>query len=243
MIRAGRIAAALSLLLASAGVAAAGPRAVVELFTSEGCSSCPPADAYLAELAERDDVLALAYHVDYWDYLGWRDTLGRQENTERQRAYAEARGDRRVFTPQMIVNGSRSYVGSRSDQIAEAIAGSALPVPVDVRRTPDATIEIRIGGGREAGHRRTTVRFVRYKHQETVAITRGENAGKRIEYRNVVTSIRTIGMWKGEAVTVNLPAEEVMSGGSDGCAVIVQEDAGAGPGAILGAAELGWPSS
>ncbi len=243
MITAGRILLALGLLATSFSAALAGPKAVVELFTSEGCSSCPPADAFLAELADREDVLALAYHVDYWDYLGWKDTLGRPENTERQREYARVRGDSRVFTPQMIVNGSRSFVGSHRGEVSGAIAGSELPIPVEMRNAPDSTIEIRVGANPTTTRRRTTIRFILYKRQAQVAIQRGENAGKLIDYRNVVTSIRPIGMWKGPAVTVSLPAREVMSGEADGCAVIVQEDTGSGPGAILGAAELDWPQS
>src|SRR5688572_21576788 len=121
-------------LIAPPGQAAADPKAVVELFTSQGCSSCTAADAYFAELAERPDMLALSYHVDYWDYLGWSDTFARPENTERQEAYAKTFGARRIYTPQIVVNGIAPVVGSNRAAVEAAIAQASLPVPVEMRR-------------------------------------------------------------------------------------------------------------
>lgn len=218
--------------------AVAKPKAVVELFTSEGCASCTPADAYLEELAERSDVVALALHVDYWDYLGWRDTLAAPENTECQKAYAEVRGSRRIYTPQMVVNGSADVVGSDRRAVEAAIGAASLPVPVTVRRGKD-TVEIAVGGQPLPGRRPTTIRLVLFSTETEVKITRGENADTTRTYYNAVRAIRPIGMWDGQPVKITLPGNELMANGVDGCAVIVQEDLPNGPGAIIGAASLG----
>ncbi|MHA1189152.1 MAG: DUF1223 domain-containing protein, partial [Alphaproteobacteria bacterium] len=114
---------------ATSGPVSAGPKAVVELFTSQGCSSCPPADKYVGDLVDREDVIALSLPVDYWDYLGWKDTLARPENTRRQYEYANARGDNRVYTPQIIVNGGEHFVGSSRKSVERSIRDSELPVP------------------------------------------------------------------------------------------------------------------
>jgi hypothetical protein len=217
--------------------AMAEPKAVVELFTSQGCSSCKPADAYFAELAERGDVIALTLHVDYWDYLGWRDTFGRPENTERQRQYAKALGTRRIYTPQAIVNGMEQVVGSDRSAVDTAIAGSSLAVPVSISRKRGA-LKIEVGARPLPGSNPTTIRLILYASNATVGITHGENAGSTIEYRNVVRAIRPIGMWDGSPVKITLPEAELTEDGVDGCAVIVQEDHGNGPGAILGAAHI-----
>ena len=226
---------ALGLLPAAA---AAEPRAVVELFTSQGCSSCIPADAYLAELAKRDGVVALSLHVDYWDYLGWRDTLGLPENSERQRAYAEVRGGQRIFTPQITVNGRTDLVGSDAAAVEEAIAKSSLPLPVEMYRGA-GTVEIEVAASPLPHQFPATIRLVLMTTRAEVEIARGENAGTTIAYHNVVREMRPIGMWDGSEVKITLPEDELMGDGVDGCAVIVQEDLPSGPGAILGAANLG----
>jgi hypothetical protein len=217
--------------------AAAEPQAVVELFTSQGCSSCKAADAYLEELVGRPDVLALSFHVDYWDYLGWPDTLAQPENTARQRDYAESLGTRRIYTPQIVVNGMVDAVGSDRQAVETAIAKAALRVPVSLSRE-HGTLVIVVGARPLPGSRPTTIRLVLFASKAEVQITRGENAGSTIVYRNVVRAIRPIGMWDGATVKITLPENELMGDGIDGCAVIVQEDVGAGPGAILGAAQL-----
>jgi hypothetical protein len=218
--------------------AVSAPKAVVELFTSEGCSSCIPAEAYFKELAVRPDVVALALHVDYWDYLGWRDTLSIPENTERQRSYAAVHGSRRVYTPQMIVNGSADFVGSDRKAIDEAIARSVLPVPVRMERG-DGTVEIEVEGGVAPPKSPATIRLVLLRSEAAVAISRGENAGSTMEYYNTVRAMRPIGMWNGQSVKITLPEDELMGNGVDACAIIVQADQPNGPGAILGAAWLG----
>jgi hypothetical protein len=224
-------------LIASAADAAS-PKAVVELFTSQGCSSCKAADDYFGELAARSDVVALSFHVDYWDYLGWRDTLGLPESTLRQKQYAEVHGSRRIYTPQMTINGSTDLVGSDRAGVDAAIAAGSLSVPVSMRRGP-GTVEIEVGEKTVPGRRPTTIRLVLFASEAEVAIARGENAGSTISYYNVVRAIRPIGMWDGQPVKVTLPEAELMGHGVDGCAVIVQEDLPNGPGAIIGAANLG----
>ena len=218
---------------------AAAPKAIVELFTSQGCSSCVAADAFFAELAKRADVVALSLHVDYWDYLGWRDTL---ERPGEYRAAAELRRGARqppVYTPQIVVNGSDDFVGSDRGAIDAAIARSALPVPVTMRHG-DGTVEIEVGGAADAapcGRRRSA--SCSSPRKPRCAIARGENAGSTIDYYNVVRAMRPIGMWDGEAVKITLPEDELMGDGVDACAIIVQEDLPNGPGAIIGAAWLG----
>jgi hypothetical protein len=228
------------LLTASAAQpdAHAKPKAIVELFTSQGCSSCVTADAYFKELVKRPDVVALSLHVDYWDYLGWRDTLSDPANTERQRGYAAVHGSRRVYTPQMVVNGSAHFVGSDRRAIDAALAKSALPVPVSMRKG-NGTIEIEVGR-LETPHRLpSTIRLALLTSESEVAIERGENAGSTIDYYNVVRTIRPVGMWDGQPVKITLPANELMANGVDSCAIIVQEDRTDGLGAIIGAAWLG----
>jgi hypothetical protein len=224
-----------------AGPAQAGPKAVIELFTSQGCSSCPPADVFLGDLKTRDDVIVLSLPVDYWDYLGWKDTFGKPEHSERQYAYSRARGDRRVYTPQIIVNGGDHYVGSHRTAVENAIGDTELPLDVSIK-SEDGAIDITIAGADlRAGH--TTVRFITFTSTAEVAIGRGENNGRTLTYNNVVRSMRPVGMWKGEAMTISLPSEEILGEDINGCAVIVQEDGEGGPGRILGAAAWMRPAS
>jgi hypothetical protein len=219
------------------GPAGAEPKAVVELFTSQGCSSCVAADAYFAELAKRGDVVAISLHVDYWDYLGWKDTLGDAANSERQRDYAEAIGSRR-YTPQMIINGTIDAVGSNRDAVEAAIAESSLAVPVKMWHG-DGTLEIEVGHRPLPHPTPATIRLVLLTSEEKVAIARGENAGATVGYYNIAREMRPIGMWDGDTVKIVLPEDEIMAHGVDACAVLVQEDRHDGPGAILGAAWLG----
>jgi hypothetical protein len=223
--------------IAATTQAGADPKALVELFTSQGCSSCVSADAYFAELAKRDDVVAISLHVDYWDYLGWRDTLGDAAYTARQRDYAEAHGTRRVYTPQIVVSGRDGYVGSDRRSVEAAIAQSSLPVPVTMRHG-DGTVEIEVAARPDTSTNPATIRLVLLTSEAEVAIARGENAGRTIEYYNVVRAMRPIGMWDGDSVKITLPEDEIMAHGVDACAIIVQEDLADGPGAVIGAAML-----
>lgn len=216
------------------------PLGVVELFTSQGCSSCPPADAYLADLARQGDVVALAYHVDYWDYLGWKDNLGSPENTRRQRDYAKTFGS--VYTPQAVINGQRHATGSRRGAIGamlETMADTVDGLTVDVAISESGERVI-IDTGAAAGIAPDAhVILVYFQPKQTVAIARGENRGRTIDYYNAVTAFQTIGMWHGKAERFELPISEVANKGG-ACAVLLQafDDRGR-PGAILGAATMG----
>lgn len=213
-------------------------KAVVELFTSQGCSSCPPADELLAEYADRDDVLALSLPVDYWDYLGWKDTLASPEHTQRQRAYANARGDMQVYTPQVVVNGVKHVVGSDERAIDAAIdsASERLPIPITMTPGTDSTT-VTIGPSNNPDLKKGMIWLALYDEPVTVPIARGENTGRTIVYTNVVRKLRPIAMWTGEEMTVELPTSELVHAGVKRCAVILQTELDEGlPGPILGAA-------
>ena len=168
---------------------------LVELFTSQGCSSCPPADAFLHELAERDDVVALALHVDYWDYIGWKDTFASAEYTKRQRAYAREANRRMIYTPQMVINGLDHVVGNRPMDVNELIQmhrAKEARVALDVAREGN---QVQIAASADQGQGYATVRMVRYTPKATVDIRRGENAGRKISYANVVTEMTVVADW------------------------------------------------
>jgi hypothetical protein len=218
-------------LLAGPGSAQNSP-VVVELFTSQGCSSCPPADAVLAELALRDDVIALALHVDYWDYIGWKDEFAQPKFTQRQQNYANFAGERVVYTPQMMIGGLDSVIGSDAMALMDGIAahGAARPaVRLGLTRHGDVlTISAQAVAQVEGP---LTVQLIRYTPEQTVDIGSGENAGQSIRYVNVVTSWETLSDWDGVApLTIDMALT-----GSDPTVVIVQK---AGPGRIVAAARL-----
>jgi hypothetical protein len=218
---------------------AAQGNAVIELFTSQGCSSCPPADKLLAELAERPGVIALSYSVDYWNYLGWHDTLSSPANSERQREYAQTRGDGRVYTPQVVVDGLTHVNGADETAIDEAIEAASIRladinVPVSMHAEGD-TLVIGLGAAPDSSHTRAaTVWLAIAKEQETVSITRGENRGRNLSYHHPVRELSPVGMWKGEAMTLRLPLKDLKTMGGD-CLVALLQVENAGP--ILGAAE------
>jgi hypothetical protein len=229
--------AAVVVLAASAAVA--GPLAVVELFTSQGCSSCPPADAALRDLARRTDVIALTMPVDYWDYLGWRDTLAKPEFTARQRAYAATRGDRQVFTPQVVVNGKGACIGSDAAALEQLIqAGRPGPgVAVALSETA-GSVAVDIAGatnGAARGHI-GEVWVVSVAKAREVAIERGENRGKTITYANVARGISRIGEWRGAPLRLEVPLATA-KGDGDGYVVLLQAPDGEKLGPILGAAK------
>jgi hypothetical protein len=232
-----------SLLMATVS-ATGGTRSVIELFTSQGCSSCPPADALLAEYADSEDVLALSFNVDYWDMLGWKDTLASHDNTERQRNYSLARGDGQVYTPQMVIDGRTHVVGSNRDAIDAALKDSAnsLTVPISLSLEGDS-LSVEIGAAAATDLPHATLWLVMYDRSVTVPIERGENSGKTITYSNVVRKLRPIAMWKGEPMSVDLPKSEIKHAKVGSCAVLLQAESEGGlPGPILGAATIkaGW---
>ena len=232
-------AAALAFVIAlpvAAGELKQGPRAVLELFTSQGCSSCPPADALLTEMSGRDDVIALAYHVDYWDYIGWADTFGSPSHSDRQRDYATAWGSSRIFTPQLIVNGRDGVVASRRGEVEQALAGAALEVPVEVSVRGDM---LKVNVPPAAGAPEAVIYLVSFIDEAQVAIERGENTGKTIAYSQIVTNRQILGMWEPTAgAKMKLPMADVIVAPANGAAILVQEDRGGLPGRILGAASF-----
>lgn len=229
-------AAALAVLPAAAGEIRINPKAVVELFTSQGCSSCPKADAKFAQLQGREDVIALAWHVDYWDYIGWPDTFGAAENSDRQRAYAESWGSSRIFTPQLIVNGTKGVVGSRETDVEGALAEARLDLPVHLELKGDM---LKVSVAAKPGAGAAVVWLVTYRDHASVMIERGENAGKTIDYTQIVTGKQMLGAWEGgEGTTLKLPLSELSANGSNGAVILVQSDKEGLPGPILGAASI-----
>lgn len=229
------LAAALTLTTAApAETIRTGAKAVVELFTSQGCVSCPPADALLTSLAERDDVVALAYHVDYWDYIGWKDTFGHEAFSDRQRAYAKSWGSSRIYTPQMVVNGAKAVVGSRRGEVQSAVSEAALPLSVDLQRDGDM---LRISVPPDAELPNAVVWLVTYIDRADVTIDRGDNAGKSMVYTQVVTGRQILGMWEARSgAELKLPLAEMLGEANTGLAVVVQQETKGLPGAILAAA-------
>lgn len=242
-----RLAATALATAALVGPAGAGeskqPKGVIELFTSQGCSSCPPADIVFGEIADKGDVVALAYHVDYWDYLGWRDTLASPENTARQKDYMRAFGSRSVYTPQAVINGRTHVNGSNRLAIEGAFAESGgLPVGVSVKRAGDSMV-IEVGessGATQKAH----VLLVYYDHATPIAIRDGENRGRTLYYWNPVTGIQTAGIWHGAVARFEMPVSEIAKKGTGGCAVLLQVVGKDGaPGPILGAATIPRPDN
>jgi len=187
---------------------------VVELYTSQGCSSCPPADALLQKLAQRSDVIALALHVDYWDYIGWKDIFAMPQFSERQRSYARAAGARSVYTPQMIIGGQTHLMGNKPMDLLDAInRQKALHSPVSValdRKGPKLNIALGVVGQGEVP-RGMVVQLVRFVPNQTVSIKRGENAGRTINYANIVTMWKPVGSWDGrraKSITVDVGENE-----------------------------------
>lgn len=205
---------------------------VLELYTSQGCSSCPPADELMHDLAKRDDVIALALHVDYWDYIGWKDTFASPQYSNRQRAYAQSGGDGRVYTPQMIIDGDDFIIGARWRQMSQLIdqhAAEQSGVSIDLSRDGNR-LAISANSARSISGD-VEVHVVRYTPSSKVSIRRGENAGRTIDYANIVSNWTTIGMWNGNGTY----ASTVRLSGNAPVVVLVQEE---DHGKILGAARL-----
>ncbi|MGN6548339.1 MAG: DUF1223 domain-containing protein [Pararhizobium sp.] len=212
------------------------PKGVVELFTSEGCSSCPPADAVLGRLAADPGIVALAYHVDYWNYLGWRDGFSDRKYTERQYGYARTLGRNGVYTPQAVLDGQAHRVGSDEAGIRRELArlsgsGNGLVVPVTASEQ-DGQVTISLGSG--SGE--ADVVLVYFDGKDTVPIRAGENGGRTITYWHTVRDVQTVGMWKGRAMRLVMPTPVLRGTSTGGCAILLQRVHGNAPGAIIGAA-------
>jgi hypothetical protein len=233
----GLVLAALTLAASPAADAAGKRPIVIELFTSQGCSSCPPADSLLGRLADHKDVIALSLPVTYWDMLGWRDTLASEANTRRQKAYAVAMRRGGVYTPQMIVDGVGDVVGSREQAVDGAILAREADmtfIPIEMHLT-HAELHVGVAASDTIASPNATIWLFHILSRATVPIGSGENSGHTLSYRNVVRDVKAVGMWKGQAVSLDLPRAEMTSGPYDAVAVVVQQN---GYGRILGAAEI-----
>jgi hypothetical protein len=201
---------------------------VVELFTSQGCSSCPPAEAYVGKLSTRADVIALSFHVTYWDNLGWRDRFALTASEDRQNIYARNLRRASVYTPQLIVDGASDSIGATGRGVEQALSQHRDGVPVDLKIDNDVLqVQVGVGSSSAAGE----VVLVSYLRHAISDIGRGENAGRKLEEFNIVRSIRKLGEWKGEAARFQVPVSTLPADATD-VAVLVQ---GTGQAPIVGA--------
>ena len=228
--------AGLAAALSWTGLSWAGSPVVVELFTSQGCSSCPPADEYLGELTMRGDIIPLAFHVDYWNYIGWTDPFASKQMTHRQKAYSRVLGQRYIYTPEMVVNGTTQEVGSNRHGV-EALIEAARKAPpsgpsISLTREEDGRIRLRLGRGTRD---MATIWMVKFDREHTTKVEVGENEGRTLTDYNVVRTLHQLGSWTGEAVDMVYDANEPDEPGNGGCAILVQRD---GTGPIIAAAML-----
>jgi len=227
------------LLVAGSALAYAGePRAVLELFTSQGCSSCPAADKLLGDLAGDPSLVAVSVPIDYWDYLGWKDTLASPAHSARQRAYARLRGDRQVYTPQIVVNGSTHVLGSDRSAVERAITvtdrnAAIMSVPVLVS-VGGNSLNVKVAAGKE--HVGGEVWLCPLARSVPVDIGRGENHGRSVTYHNVVRRWLKLGDFTGTDAAWNVPIADILGDDIDGAAVLVQQGSHDKPGIVLGAA-------
>lgn len=219
-------------------------RTVLELYTSQGCSSCPPADALLHKFASRPDIIALTLPVDYWDYLGWKDTLANPKFSQRQRKYAKIRGDGRIYTPQVIVNGLTHAVGSRESDIEKQIEATNAQLAhhrIGLRmHAEEGKLTIEADGAPEGaaqgeGVKDATIWLAVLQKSAEVEIKRGENHGRKVTYVNVVRELTSVGTWSGKPLEIVLERHAVMQPGTESCVVFLQQGMG---GPIIGAAEV-----
>jgi len=226
-------------LILPAHAQAATPSVVIELFTSQGCSACPPADAFMQELKSMAGVIAISFHVEYWDYLGWRDTLGDKVYSRRQYDYARWRDDGNVFTPQMIIDGRNYFVGSDKPAVKAAIKRaetepSSMWVPMTLSEK-DHELIVTVDAHRKA--LKATLWLLAILPSITIKIGRGENAGRDIVYSNVVRNLIPAGMWNGAALNIAFPMENLLTDDGKACVALLQAGA-VGP--VIGAATLGF---
>ncbi|WP_374373512.1 DUF1223 domain-containing protein [Dongia sp.] len=198
---------------------------VVELFTAEGCSSCPPADRYLADLAQRRDLLALSFHVDYWDYTGWQDRFAAPAFGARQHAYAKAKGENMVYTPQIVIAGALPMLGSDRVAVEAGLrAARNRKVMAEPVLAKDAGGDIRLTLPATPLSVPASLWFVTFTHRDQSDVTAGENNGQRVVSVNIVRTLRKLGQWQGGALTqsIRLTPEE-MAAAPDACAIIANE--------------------
>lgn len=229
---------------ALAQTAAKPPKAVLELFTSQGCSSCPPADALVVELAKDPNLIALTLPVTYWDYLGWKDTLGKDSFAKRQKLYAKARGDGQVYTPQIVISGVSHAIGSEKAEVEKAVsqfAATGFAAKLALKEE-NGNLQIKIVPTGAASDEVAGVWVLPISRQATVPITRGENQGKTLTYANVVRGMVRVGDWNGQETTLTAPLAATQAPEADGYVVVIQADRPGKhgymmPGAILAAAK------
>jgi hypothetical protein len=201
----------------------------VELFTSEGCSSCPPAEAAIGQLSARADIVALAYHVDYWDDLGWRDRFELPQSVQRQNVYARKLHHASVYTPQLVIDGRFDSVGADGGALAKALAAQRASAPLRLELR-DAELLVDIAAQPQSPG--CDVLLLPYLRHAVSAIGRGENAGRNLEEFNIVREIRTLGSWKGEPKSFRVPLASLPRDATD-VAVLIQPS---GQGPMVGAA-------
>lgn len=200
---------------------------VIELFTSQGCNSCPPADRVLTEIAKRDDVLALSWAVDYWDYLGWKDTYGKRAHTERQSAYNRAFQRRGNYTPQAVVDGQFQAVGSRTTDVAGAMLAARsrkIPTPELVIQRDGLDRIITIGEGLSTAP--LQVLLVKFDSEAAVPVRGGENARKTLRYTNIVRTHKVVGVWRGLEERIELPRDVLKNEPGEQAAILLQAGVG-----------------
>jgi len=221
--------------LATTARASAGGPWAIELFTSQGCSSCPPADAYLGALAKRPDIVALSFHVDYWDYIGWKDRFATPETTERQRAYARVLKQRYVYTPEMVVDGIGHDPGVSREPIASLLAEAQRRAPrratPELSRASDGVLTIKLAAFKLDGPAEIVLAV--YDRRHSTPVHEGENGGRTLENFNVVRRFETVSPWDGSAANWTVPADRFKPG--QGMAVLVQR---ADHGPMLGCNKL-----
>jgi hypothetical protein len=219
--------------LATAVPAVAAPPVLVELFTSQGCSSCPPADVVLTRLAREPGIVAISRPVTYWDGLGWKDSFARPENTQRQRAYAARFGSASVYTPQAVVGGSAEGLGANEKLLRRLVAAQRPDAAVNISRGPEG-FTVALSGPQGAT---AEVRLIGLRRHGTADVRRGENGGRRLHYTNVVTAERVLARWSGGAKTFSVARTDPALRGADRLAVVVQP-AALGP--VRGAATVSF---
>ena len=206
---------------------------VIELFTSQGCSSCPPADRLAAKLASEPGTVLISLPVTYWDYLGWKDSFASPAFTERQKAYSKARGDMQVYTPQAVVNGVAHAVGSEFEAIDAAAKEGSRPT-VSIAETM-AGGELNVDVAASSGGEAAQVWLVPVLSSASVAIGRGENRGANVTYINIARGLKKLGDWDGTARKFAVPTADIRQTGADSAAILLQTQKGGLPGAIIGA--------
>jgi hypothetical protein len=225
---------AMALTVGLAAKPVAADPVLVELFTSQGCSSCPPADKLLGELSQRSGVVALAFHVDYWDYIGWKDKFAKPEYTDRQKGYRDALNLRTLYTPQMVIDGRLDVVGSERSEVESSIGSAA-----GTHKVPLTFVEasgqyrVMVPAAEIDQAKPATLWLAIYSRRSETPVERGENAGSTLVEYNIVQEIRPLGAWNGNAIDLPLDVDE--SDSNMGCAVILQAD---GNGPVLGVAVM-----